>query len=561
MRTPSPGGRIRPGGFVLISLPNKEYAQFWAGESRAYNGGAHMLQFDSISLIGKKLTDYVTTGDQKGQLAYVGNDIYPGKSSVQGYFTLCYNEGLAPDGITVVNSPTFAIDGAQWSRVVGTNENFVNQLYWCVDPQNTSGVANDENSGFAPTYAGATAVPLISMQELNRRLSGWEKDVPLNIHFLSSPGSGTWTILTSLSGFTGTQNYVTICGETSPVPGTYSITGYQPAVPASNTERSMTISGAGIQPAWIGLMAITADGSKSGVITRQLAPDVFALGPVRSDRQLSDGSILIDDVTSFSIGDVVTISDFTTMPLWPIPAPVAFPLCWHFRFSAQEAGVYPISSLGMDGSATAVQCFFGLRTGIEQVSWLGGIGEDGGGFSVIGGRVGSGTAFVSGQISFVDVCVPASGGAIDLANTSLFIHSELNCTNDGLSSPSESFRASIGGTIVQCSDVTSIASWDNGSCFVIAGQSHNGAPGNFYADPGLVWYGVNPNIGWGLLLVGWGSRNRVPYDPAKFTVTYGSSDPPITVRTGPGYPSGELRYQFADIPICQAFEGTCIASG
>lgn len=124
--------------------------------------GQGILEFDSIALVGTMLSTFDTTGLLKGAVAYVGNDTFPGQNSVQDYFSLCYGENLTPDGITIVNSPTFGVDGAQWKRMNIVNPRWLAATDWAL---NSIG-GNDENSGTDPLF------PLRTMQEANRRQIG-----------------------------------------------------------------------------------------------------------------------------------------------------------------------------------------------------------------------------------------------------------------------------------------------------------------------------------------------------------------------------------------------------
>jgi hypothetical protein len=75
-------------------------------------------------------------------------------------------------GIDVVNSPTFATDGAQWKRMGVVDQQAIQKVYWSVDPQNTSTVASDENTGWGLSPSAADVHPLRSMHALNERLRG-----------------------------------------------------------------------------------------------------------------------------------------------------------------------------------------------------------------------------------------------------------------------------------------------------------------------------------------------------------------------------------------------------
>ena len=139
--------------------------------SGSSGGGSEVLNFDSITTVGDKLDEYNTSGKLKGTLAYVGNDTFAGQSSVQDYFSLVYGEALTPDGITVVNSPTFGLDGAQWKRIGTTNPGWLTETEWYIDI-----LGNDENTGTDPDH------PLATAAEINRRWTGANFAFSVTVH-------------------------------------------------------------------------------------------------------------------------------------------------------------------------------------------------------------------------------------------------------------------------------------------------------------------------------------------------------------------------------------------
>lgn len=95
--------------------------------------------------------------------------------SVGDYFGLRVST-QTPDAITIVNAS--GKPGYQWIRLSITNEVFGAQTIWVIDPQNSTGVASDENSGVNNTR------PLRTYSELARRLSHVYIRATINITIL-----------------------------------------------------------------------------------------------------------------------------------------------------------------------------------------------------------------------------------------------------------------------------------------------------------------------------------------------------------------------------------------
>src|SRR5271154_4177598 len=94
-------------------------------------------------------------GYNDGSLAWVASvgDFFVNKASA-----------LPVDNITVVTNAGRA--GYQWVRLGITNRNWAAQSTWVIDPQNSTGLASDQNTGIDATH------PLLTYSEHARRLAG-----------------------------------------------------------------------------------------------------------------------------------------------------------------------------------------------------------------------------------------------------------------------------------------------------------------------------------------------------------------------------------------------------
>ena len=184
----------------------------------------------SVNIAGTPLSGIASSTLTAGTWAYV--------ATVDAYFRL-KQSALAVDNITVVNASGKA--GYQWVREDMRNSVWALQATWSVDPQNTTTVASNENSGL---NAGA---PISSMQELARRLADAVLPQSLTITMMSSmnstdvtkftfslQGTSTFNINGTLSQiYSGSLTSVPVVPGAAPTVGDFEIA--DTAVPTSYT--------------------------------------------------------------------------------------------------------------------------------------------------------------------------------------------------------------------------------------------------------------------------------------------------------------------------------------
>lgn len=88
--------------------------------------------------------------------------------SVGDWYQLVPNTGVASFGVELVD----ATDGRQWKRQHIPNPTHYARQFWALDPQNVSGVADDENEGWGATVEEALTRPIRNPIELVNRLEG-----------------------------------------------------------------------------------------------------------------------------------------------------------------------------------------------------------------------------------------------------------------------------------------------------------------------------------------------------------------------------------------------------
>ncbi len=310
----------------------------WVLVSAGGGSGGDILVFESINLVGTKLAAFDTTGKLQGTIAYVGNDTFAGQHSVQDFFILKYGENLSPDGKVVVNSPTFLADGAQWVRMLIHNQANEQRGFWCIDPQNTTGVAHDENSGWGLTQALARLNPLRTIEELDRRMVG----VIINSE----------VIFEQYSSFTGPQNgqltnIRTKNGDGFPIWSGFKTaiyTGVLTAVsaenPAANTRTMLTAVGLGA--AHVGKFIMNAAGTKSAFVQKDMGGGQVGV----TLPTLGRATPYTQGQATFTVGETVSVFTLPTLFNWPFPESVLYPAMtwveWHSGFASDEmAGSHP----------------------------------------------------------------------------------------------------------------------------------------------------------------------------------------------------------------------------
>lgn len=292
---------------------------------------------------------------------------------------------LVPHAGTVVESVLVdALDGRQWSRKRTPNPIFIAAKYWAVGAS-----GNDEAQCWGVTQAAADAVKCATMGEINRRLVGWDGSTDgwypgfsgPSIHLTSSISTAAFAVLTNLRPTNG-NTFPRIYGDLIPVDSgavNRTITAYQPAVPASNTERTVTITGLGTTPQYVARAIVKVDKTKFAWVTRQTVSDQLAISQVRyyssgAGDALAGSSGVISD---FVVSDVVSMFDMAVLPDWPFVPGVAFPLVVNVRLGTSDPNYFAHGNLGYS-APYIIQTIFGDPTHQTSYELAGGIVDTGG---------------------------------------------------------------------------------------------------------------------------------------------------------------------------------------
>ncbi len=206
--------------------------------------------------------------------------------------------------------------------------------FWAIDTVNGS----DSNPGWGTSQAAADAVPLKSMQELNRRLAGLliGDGRTVQFHQLSNITDGCVLTNVDVQGtgyalwlgtktqlLTGTGTTFTAANQAGNAAASLAITEIPVSWTASGILRKLIESGDGLRAAWA-----TADlGSKTARITT----------PCNS---LASAKTIASVASTFTNGETINIYDVTTINVWPFKPGVLTVGCQYVDFTPGTGNAY-----------------------------------------------------------------------------------------------------------------------------------------------------------------------------------------------------------------------------
>ncbi len=479
-----------------------------------------------------------------GFTSVVDNTVFV--DTVGDYFRFIAGATLTPASNVIVASS----DGlGQWQRMGIPNQTFLSSAFWAVDPANSTGRASDENAGWGATQATADLVPLRTFHELNRRFIGWTNDIPLFVHVMSASDSTNFTILTNLRGDGGANNYVTVYGNLIPVDAsaTRTIATSTAAVPSSNTERTIAITGLGLTPQYVGMIVQNAAGTKTAVVTRQPSSGVLAISEPRSCSVLtgSPGSAV-----NFSNGEVVTFYGATPLPDWPFPPDLpAYPLLGNVRLDLGTSGVFTAGSVGT-ARASIVSCILGSDSDSSAVTLVSGRANQPTAPFVTCCAVRKRRVNFAGSWNFlsVGICLNGTGSNVGdgprLSDATIYINGELSMGGPGHHMVGDGGQVSI--VPMPSSQISTFGL--TGAAFLLSNDNASHANRGAVIDctNTVAWYGTNPAIiagtdPLGLLTIGRGI-SRLPFT-SSLTVTVGGTGKRVAII------ASKAIYDFADVPL------------
>ncbi len=440
----------------------------------------------------------------------------------------------------------------QYHRMGIPNQGFLAAAFWAVDPANSTGRANDENAGWGATQAAADLVPLRSFHELNRRLVG-AADVTRTIHVLSGSDSTNFCVLTNLASNPGAVNYTTLIGDLIPVDASATgrvIASRVVAVPSTNTERTITITGLGLVPQYVGMLVMTANGGKTAVVTRQPSSGVLAVSQPRSCNPLTGD---FGSVVDFAAADVVGFYDATSLPDYPFPPNFPkYPIVARVRIDLGTSGVFQSGHIG-GSQVSFLQCIIGSDSSPAAVTLISANSNQDQAPTVICCSIRKRRVHFVGSWYFASSAVCLNGVGTNggdgprLSSTTIYLGDEFAIAGSG-----HSMVADGGPVAIVPTQGAQIASFGlDGAAFLLGLNSvtHPIRGAVLDATNPLIWYGTNPAIvpsnALNLLTIGRGF-NRVPYDATKLSVTVGGSGKRISIL------GTDTSKDFSDAPFSTA---------
>lgn len=226
---------------------------------------AHLCEVVSV---GDGFLYYPTggRGDYNGATTYAVGDIVFYATTGKSYRCIAATTGNLPTNASfwVIDMESVAVHSTTstglWKRLLWHNSANQNVIRWAVDPANVSGLADDENAGGASTEAAAKLVPLLTIEELDRRLTGvvWQPSMTrVWVHQMSNcttrsrlhrPRNST-TQAIWLGDLTSTTTATTISGYVTK--NDAANTGYQMDLTAAATHVGEMILTTNNKTAWV----------------------------------------------------------------------------------------------------------------------------------------------------------------------------------------------------------------------------------------------------------------------------------------------------------------------
>ena len=414
--------------------------------------------------------------------------------TVGDFFRFVRGSALTP----VSNSVVASSDGlGQWFRMGIPNSTFIQAKYWSVG----SG-GDDEARGWGATQADADAVKLATMKELNRRLAGFDGSVDgwypgywgPSIHLTSSVTANMFCVLTNLVGPPG-RGFPRIYGDLVPVDSSATdrtLTGYQAAVTATNTERTLTISGIGSVPTYVAKAVVTTDGAKFAWVTRQPSSNVLALSQVRT-YGTSLGSPAIEGgrgtISDFVNGEHVSFYDMYSIPDWPFSPDASFPILSRVRLANSDASYSAHGDMGKS-SPYITQVIFGHPTAQLSYNLYGGDIDSGGqGYCIQPMFVGSHNTLHHATWALQSAACVSCTASPYLSDCNLAFYGELNVTTGDAPRPA---GPSVNVLQFPQQNSAQIAMFNISylyGAFSLADTDHHGGRADLYIDDGVKWYG------------------------------------------------------------------------
>ncbi len=271
--------------------------------------------------------------------------------TVGDFFQFKAGSTLTPVSNVVVASS----DGlGQWHRMGIRNQTFLAASFWAVDPANSTGLANDENAGWGATQAAARLVPLLTIEELNRRLVGSviSRDVVFEqLSSFAGPQNGQLTNLRTENG----NGYPVWMGKKTAI-FTGVISAYSAETPASNTRTMITATGLGA--AHVGKLIMNAAGTKSAWVQKDLGGG--QVGVTLPTAGIAEPYVI--GQATFTVGETISVYTLPTIYNYPFPQSCLYPALtwvnWSGGYAADQMagsrpGIFGVSCSGLACTGSA----------------------------------------------------------------------------------------------------------------------------------------------------------------------------------------------------------------
>lgn len=260
------------------------------------------------------------------------------------------NSTLTPNGVSIVA----AVGGGNFVEIITVDPFWLSQLFWAVDPVG----GNDDSPGCGSSSLAAQSVALKTMDELDRRLYGFDGRVSPLIQLMGDVPPSDARVLTSLRSLDA-AHYVTILG-TKTLVGTYTLTTYAAGNPApvsgggvaGGTQYTLTATGIGgsgnvVAESMIDHLVVDPLTGASAFILANLSANQAVVGePTNADPSASQ-TVARGSVTPFTNGNTINVYRLSKLPIWPFPVTTIAPvLGWVTLQNPTDSGIPSNNMLG-----------------------------------------------------------------------------------------------------------------------------------------------------------------------------------------------------------------------
>jgi len=212
---------------------------------------------------------------------------------------------------TATSGDVAATGGGYWNRLNEPVQQFLQALFWAIDPVN----GNDENTGWGASGAAARSSPIKTLAELDKRLSGNPGYTsPVSFEIMGDVPTSDARVVSNIR--TANYNgYPVMYGSTPTPVATGTMAGYATKVTATNTIYQMNLTSAA---SYIGKVVMDSANTYAYVLGA-VSANVAALSTPMYERFGHVTDVFPAEPGDFTNGLSFGVYDWYKLPVHPFP--------------------------------------------------------------------------------------------------------------------------------------------------------------------------------------------------------------------------------------------------